>query len=275
MEQALAEDDAISLEVRCYFVRGRNALLVRGAFSGFFMDYYLHLLACGVKHPEGLDRMLKEALVGVSLHGASRPRNERHAWTVNFQHPLANFFVAVDNTTGGVTGRVFTEDVRRGERSLFYAQAQKHLEAPRQSAVEIEGVDFLRAVEQFYGQSEQRMARCFEPQAEDYVLISAQPGCDLAWLEGLTEEGVRHLDQSVVLSLLETRSYHWGCGCTLERIYQVLGPHAGELGDGGFAGLGELFGEDPFLKVTCPRCGTLYRVQREPLEAWLVEEGKR
>ncbi len=275
MEQPPADDAAISTEVRCYFVRGRNALLVRGGFSGMFMDYYLHLLECGVKHPAELDRMLKEALVGVTLHGASRPWSERHAWTVNFQHPLANFFVAVDNNTGGVTGRVFTEDVRRGERSLFYAQAQKHLDPARQSTVEIEGVDFFRVVEQYYRQSEQRLARCFEPQAEDYVFISAQPGCDVTWLEGLTEEGVRGLDQSEELSLLETRHYHWGCGCTLERIYQVLSPHAGAWVDGAFGGLEALFAGDEFLKVTCPRCGKLYRAHREQFEAWLVEEGKR
>ncbi len=256
---------ASQLEVRCYFVRHRNALMVRCDFSPLFMDYYLHLLDLGVKHTPAIDRMLKEALVGVTMHCASRPWNERHAWTVNFQHPLANFFVTTDNNTSCVTGRVFTEDVKRAERSVFYAQSQKHLDEPRMSAIEIDGADFLRATEQFYQRSEQRFARFFEHSADDYVFISAQPGCDVAWLEGLTDEAVRVIDKNEEISLLEQRAYHWECGCTQERIYQVLAPHARH-------GMEDLFAGDEFLKVTCPRCGKLYRAHREQFEAWLEDE---
>lgn len=255
---------ASRIDLRCYFVRHRNALLVRGDFSGLFMDYYLHLLELGIKHPPALDQMLKEALVGVLMHCASRPWNERHAWTVNFQHPLANFFVTADNTNACVTGRVFTEDVKRAERSVFYAQAQKHLDEPRMSAIEIETTCFFHAVEQFYARSEQRLARFFEYGPDDFVFISAQPQCDIPWLESLTEEGVRALDQKEELSLLEERSYHWECGCTQERIYQVLAPHARQ-------GLEKLFEGDEFLKITCPRCGRLYRTHREQFEAWLAD----
>lgn len=258
---------ASPLELKCYFVRHRNALLVRGDFSGFFMDYYLHLLEIGAKHPPQLDQMLKEALVGVTMHCASRPWNERHAWTVNFQHPLANFFVTADNTNACVTGRVFTEDVRQAERSVFYAQAQKHLDEPRMSVIEIDSVDFFKAVEQFYERSEQRIARFFEYAPDDFVFVSAQPQCDTAWLEGLTDEAIRALDAKEELSLLEQRAYHWECGCNQERIYQVLAPHARH-------GMEDLFAADEFIKVTCPRCGKLYRTHREQFEAWLEDEAR-
>lgn len=259
---------ASPLSLKCYFVRHRNALLVRGGFSGFFMDYYLHLMEAGIKHPPELDRMLKDALVGVVMHCAARPWNERHAWTVNFQHPLANFFVTGDNTNACVAGRVFTEDVKRAERSVFYAQAQKHLDEPRLSAVEIDGANFLRAVEQFYQRSEQRMARFFEYGPDDYVFLSAQPQCDLPWLEGLTDEAIRQLDKTEELSLLEERTYHWECGCNQERIYQVLAPHARQ-------GMEDLFAGDEFLKITCPRCARQYRAHREQFEAWLEDGNKR
>ncbi|RYD35110.1 MAG: disulfide bond chaperone [Verrucomicrobiaceae bacterium] len=255
---------ASKLDVRCYFVRKRNALAVRANFSGMFMDYYLHLLQIGEKHAPDIDAMLKDALVAVTLHCASRPWNERHAWTVNFQDPLANFFVTADNNTSCVTGRVFTEGVRRAERNVFYAQAQKAQEEPRMSAIEIDGTNFLRATEQFYQRSEQRVARFFEHGEEDFVFITAQPQCDVEWLEGLTEESIRQLDKEEELSLLEERTYHWECGCTIERIYQVLSPHVRQ-------GMEELFEGDEFLKVTCPRCGMVHRVHREQFEAWLED----
>ncbi|MDB6071895.1 MAG: disulfide bond chaperone [Verrucomicrobiales bacterium] len=262
-------DEAASrLDLKCYFVRHRNALLVRGDFSGLFTDYYLHLMDIGAKHPPELDRMLKEALVGIVMHCASRPWSERHAWTVNYQHPLANFFVTADNNNSCVTGRVFTEDVRVAPRSVFYAQAQKHLGEPRMSAIEIDDVDFFKAVEQFYKQSEQRVARFFEYAPDDYVFVTAQPQCDVAWLESLTEDDIRKLDKTEEISLLEDRSYHWECGCTMERIYQVLTPHAK-------LGAESIFADDEFLKVTCPRCGKLYRAHREQFEAWLADEANQ
>ena len=261
-------ETASQLEVRCYYVRHRNALMIRANFSPLFIDYYLHLMDIQAKPTGQLDTMLKEALVGVTMHCASRPWNERHAWTVNFQHPLANFFVTADNTTACVTGRVFTEDVKHAERSVFYAQAQKHPAEPRLSVIEIDGVEFFRAIEQFYQRSEQRLARFFEHSPEDYVFLSAQPDCDLPWLASLNDDAIRILDQTEEISLLEKRNYHWECGCTQERIYQVLAPHARH-------GMEDLFANDEFLKVTCPRCGKLYRAHREQFEAFLEDEKNR
>lgn len=252
------------LVVRSLFVRHRNALAVRAHFGALFTDYYLHLLELGVTHPPALDAMLKEALVAVTLHAASRPWKETHAWTINVQKPLANIFATADNTSATITGRLFTEDVKVAERSMFYAQVQKPSEEPRMSIVEIEGASPLHAAEQFYARSEQRLARFCENAPDDFIFLSAQPQCDLPWLGALTDEAIRRLDQDEELSLLEERSYHWKCGCNLERIQQVLSPHAR-------SGMDALFAGDEFLRVTCPRCGMLYRVHREQFEAWLEE----
>jgi molecular chaperone Hsp33 len=207
--------------------------------------------------------MMKEALVSVVLHLASKPRNEEHAWTVNFHQPRANFFVTGDNRTATVTGRCFTENVKTGGAQRFYAQQLKTNSPVRQSAVEFEGAGFMRAVEQFYMQSEQRPGRFFEHSDEDYVMISAQPQCDLDWLSGLTPEGIRMLDQNEELSLLETRAYRWECGCTAEKLHHALMPHARRDMDGIFSG-------EEVLRAMCPRCGRRYFIDREQLEAWLA-----
>ena len=256
-------ETASQLEVRCYYVRRRNALMIRANFSPFFVDYYLHLMDIGSKPSGQLDAMLKEALVGVTMHCASRPWNERHAWTVNFQHPLANFFVTADNTTACVTGRVFTEDVRHAERSVFYAQAQKHLAEPRLSVIEIDGAEFFRAIEQFYLRSEQRLARFFEHSPEDYVFVCAQPDCDVPWLQSLTDDAIRIIDQTEEISLLEQRNYHWECGCTQVRMFAVLAQVMRADPEG-------LFGAEPALRMSCPRCGARHTITREALEAYVA-----
>jgi molecular chaperone Hsp33 len=102
---------------------------------------------------------------------------------------------------------------------------------------------------------------------EDFVMISAQPGCDLEWLESLNEDLVRKLDQDETLSLLEVRQYRWECGCTQERMFAVLAPIMRADPDG-------LFGEDPVLRMSCPRCGAKHTITREALEAFVENAEK-
>ncbi len=256
-------DPSSLVEVRSYFVRKRNALVTRAQFGPVFMDFYLHAADHGLRLAESLDRMMKEALVSMVLHLAAKPRNEEHAWTVNFHNPHANFFVTGDNKLGTITGRCFTENVRMLEQQMFFAQQMKTGMPLRQSAVEFTGGSFLRAVEQYYEQSEQRPGRYFEHADEDYVFVSAQPDCDLDWLMGLTGEKIRELDKDEELSLLETRTCRWDCGCTTEKLHAALLPHALRDIDGIFAG-------QEVLKATCPRCARRYFIDREQLEAWVA-----
>ncbi len=255
---------ATPVEVRCYFVRKRNALAVRARFEPLYMDYYLHLAELRVSHTMEIDTMLKEAIAGFTLHLAGRPWQEQHAWTVNFQLPLANFFMTGDNNTACVAGRVFTENVKVGGQQLFYSQSHKLGGTVRQSTVDFTGGSMLRAVESFYERSEQRICRIFEAEPEDFVMVSAQPQCDTDWLEGLTAEKIRALDGDEELSLLETRSYRWECGCSLEKLYRAVLPHTG-------GGIRAFFKEDEALKADCPRCGRHYVIEREAMERWEAE----
>jgi molecular chaperone Hsp33 len=259
-----AAEGPTDVELRVYFVRKRNALLVRGVFSDLFMDYYLHCADLKVQLTPELDAMMKEALVSFTMHLASRPWSERHAWTVNFQTPLANFFVTGDNQGARVAGRCFTENVRVADRGMFHAVVQKANEPLRQSAIDFSGASFFGAVEEFYARSEQRRARFFEHSEEDYVFLSAQPQCDTAWLESLTAEDVRRLDQTEELSLLEQRKYHWECGCSPEKLYAALMPQVS-------GGLDAFFEGAEVLRAMCPRCGRRYNIDREQFEAWIAE----
>ena len=256
---------AAELEVRTYFVRGRNALLARAWFEPLYVDYYLHLADLRLQLSPVIDTLMKEGLAAMALHMASRPWAERHAWTVNFQHPLANIFVAGDNTTGSLTGRAFTENVKSAEHQLFYAQVHKAGADVRQSTVDFPGSSFFTAAEAFYTRSEQRMGRLFEHAPEDYVLLTAQPQCDLPWLEGLTLDALRTIDKDEELSLLEVRRYHWECGCNTHRLYAALEPHIR-------SGMDALFHGEEALRADCPRCGRHYLLTREGMEAWIAEQ---
>jgi molecular chaperone Hsp33 len=206
--------------------------------------------------------MLKEGLAALTLHCASRPWNESWAWTIHFAEPLLNLFVTGDNRRGMIVGQLFTENVKADGRGRFLADMVRERGEPRRSVVEFEGAEVLPAVEHFYAQSEQRPARIFRHGPEDFVMISAQPQCDVAWLEALDDAAVRTLDQAETLSLLEQRRYRWECGCSQERMFAVLGPMMR-------SNPGELFGEEEVLRISCPRCGARHVVTREALEAYV------
>jgi molecular chaperone Hsp33 len=248
------------VEIRSYFIRGRNCLLTRGRFSDLYVDYYLHLMEYGIRHDEPVDLMLKEALAGMALHLASRPQDEGCAWTIHYNNPLMNLFVAGSTRPAQVTGRLFSEDVRDMGKSLFISQTTRQQSAVRQSMIDIQGTDVLSAIEQFYTQSEQRLTRLFRLDEEDFVQISAEPDADEAWLTGLMPDEIPRLDQSEQLSLLETRFYVFNCGCSLQRLYPMLMRLTDDDLDYVF--------EDGHAKVTCPRCGAQFRATKQDFLSW-------
>jgi molecular chaperone Hsp33 len=257
-------DDA-GLDVRTYFVRGRNALIAWAGFGGLFIDYYLHLATSGIQVTAEHDTMFKRALVAFTLHVASRPRNELVAWTINVQEPLVNLFLAGDNGTGAVTGRIFDENVRRGPDNLFYSDVVRDDQPARRSAVTFSGDDPIAGAEALYVRSEQRGARYFQLGEEDFALVSEHPDCDLEWFRGLTRGQMQTLDQSETLVLLEQRVYRWHCGCNQGRMLEVLAPVMRQDPE-------SLFGDEPKLEVRCPRCGARHAITREALEAFVAED---
>ncbi len=258
-ESARAET---GLEVRSYFVRGRNALLTRADFGELYVDYYLHQGQLGAQHDPADDELLKQGLAAVTLHSAARPWSESVAWTIHLENPLLNLFVAGDNRLGTVVGQLFTEQVKDEGRQLFVADVVRERAESRRSAVEFTGRDVFGAVEQYWAQSEQRPARFFHYAEEDFIFISAQPQCDLAWLEGLDDGAILTLDHTEELSLLETRRYRWECGCTQARMFAVLAQLMRQDPEG-------LFGGEEALRMSCPRCGVRHTITRESLEAFL------
>jgi molecular chaperone Hsp33 len=257
------------LDIRTYFVRGRNALVARADFGELFVDYYLHQGQHGYQHIPAHDGLLKEALAALALHCASRPWNEAIAWTIHFQQPLLNLFLTGDNRRGWLVGQIFTENVKQDGEPRFISDLVREGDEPRRSVVDLsaEVSNSFQAVERYYTNSEQRPARFFHLDGDDYAMVAAQPDCDVAWLEALDVDAVKRLDEDETLSLLEERRYRWHCGCSEPRMLQMLAPIMR-------ADPESLFGQDEKLRMSCPRCGARYLITREALEGYLASEEK-
>lgn len=251
--------------VESHFIRDRNVLLTRAEFSSLYVDYYLHLAEMHLKYPPALDKLFKDLLAAITLHGASRPWNEKYAWTLNFQEPRANLFVAGDNPSGSVVGTIFTDNVKESDSNLMFAEVIRGNEPKRRSVIDFKGAELFPAVEVFYRQSEQRICRYFQVDDEEFWFLSAQPDCDESWLLGLETKDLDDLEKNEVLSLLEKRKVHWDCGCTEARMFEVLLPAFKQDDE-------VLFQGEDSLRMQCPRCGKFYLITREGLEAYADEQ---
>ena len=248
------------IEIRNFFVRERNALLVRGSFSPLYMDYYLHLMQHEMKPEPQHDVVFKEALAAFTLYVASRPWKEITAWTANLQNPLLNIFLTSDSLAGTVTGRVFADGVKKQSTGQLYSQVIEEDKEARTSIIDIEGHDFFTIAKNFHAQSDQRPARFFEIQPEEYVLIAAQPDCDLDWLAALDSGKIANLEASgETLTHLETRRYRFRCGCDAGRFI----PSLTSLGS---TEIDEIFSEKETLIIHCPRCGASIPITRQDIE---------
>lgn len=263
-----SQDFSDGMQTRTSFVRHRNVLVASANLQDLYVDYYLHLADQQIHAEPEHDRMFKDALAAFTLHCASRPRNEMIAWTINFQEPLLNIFLVADNEEGTVAGRVFTENVKENGENLFFADVVRAGQRePRRSAVAFRGSNPFQAVEHFYEQSEQRPARYFELRDEQFAMVSAHPDYDIEWFRGLETSEIASLDKEETLVPLELRRYRWSCGCSHERILEVLAPTMRQAPD-------ELFQGEETVGIGCPRCGARYNVTREALEAYVSRSGK-
>lgn len=251
MEQDLIQNDFITVE--SVFVRQRNCLLLRGEFSPVFTDYYLHLMQHGLRNEGILDLDLKKVMAYFILHLVSRPWAEYHAWTLNLQSPcVANLFVSGSSLTESVVARAFTEDVRVPEQNMLYAQMIRDHKQPQTSVIILHGDTPEEWVEDYYAQSEQRAARCFDFEDDRFALLTAQPDADLEWLRSVTPRNIQHVDEEEETRVLETRRFRFYCGCSVDKILPTIRSMRADLAD--------ILSENGNIEVTCPRCAAQYHI---------------
>ena len=255
---------AEGIEIRSHFVRSRNAVVIRATLSELYVDYFLHLAAQQLRPDPAHIALFKDALAAFVLHCTARPRYEMIAWTLHFEEPMVNLFLTADTEEEAVTGRILADNVREMGGNHLYADVVAHNKPPRRSAIPFAGADAFRAAEAFYLQSEQRPARFFATAPEEFVMVCSHPDCDTAWFESLTVDTLRDLDKTETLALLERRRYAWRCGCNQQKLLRVLAPVMRK-------DPAELFGDDPSVQVSCPRCAAKHIVTREALEAFIAQ----
>ena len=248
------------------FIRTRNVLLSEVDCGPLFRVLDAHRERNGIEFPERVDAIFRALLAAFTLHCAARPRNEVLAWTVRYGDPVVSLFFGGDTEVGSVVGRYFDQHVKKEKTGEFHQELHRLNRDPHISMVPFSGTSAREAVHEFYQQSEQRPAYFFDMGGDHYALASAHPDYDEGWFTHLDIETIRNIDSQETVNLLETRSAYWLCGCSEEKIYEMLTPVMKR-------DPAAIFGDSDSANVNCPRCNANYRIDRDALAQRASSEG--
>ncbi|MBN2497379.1 MAG: Hsp33 family molecular chaperone HslO [Deltaproteobacteria bacterium] len=239
--------------------RDRDLVLARASFGALFDGYLGHAARWGGVPAEPARKMMLDGLAATTLHLGLRPPNEYTAWTLHVREPALSLFFSGDNQSYQVTGRVYSEGVRRCERSRLYLESQRSQREPSRSMVEVDGASVLECFEQFYLKSEQIPSRLFAMGDGVYFFIQGLPSVDRGWLHKLDREAVLRIAEGSGLEEVEQRRYTFGCQCDQSKILQIV--------RGIFARDPEaLFQGEERVQAACPRCGRGYWIGRDEFD---------
>ncbi len=237
------------------FVRSRNVLLSEVDCTELFKQVDLHRKQHTITVPDTIAPLFYQLLGAFTLHCASRPRNEMMAWTIRYAQPHVSFFFAGDTEVGSVIGRFFQQNVKEAELGEMHQELHRRGKEPHMSMVEFSGDTAQASIHQFYNVSEQRPARYFDLGNNRFALVSAHPDYDEGWFTHVDLETVLTIRERETVNLLETRPYYWLCGCSEQKIMDMLVPLVKKDPQA-------IFGEDSQAVVNCPRCNANYPIDR-------------
>lgn len=241
--------------VERYILRRRDAMLGFGDFGELFEAYHRHAQKWNLPLDPFGTVLMHQALAGAALQLGFRVIEETTAWTLNVAKPAANVFVTGGGPANTLTGRYFVQDVEsNGESRLFVQRSHPKRETTR-SVLTVDGVDLFDIFEDFFMRSEQLAVRFVELSTHEMAAVYALPGADVDWIRGLDGAAIREL-RDEAREPIESRTFRSECGCDGERVARALVGMFGENPE-------ELFQGDALVEANCPRCGTLWGIDRD------------
>jgi hypothetical protein len=237
--------------------------------SGYLIDYYVHRKAVAPETTFEQDDKLKELIVCFAVHLAGRPPGEEHAWTVHLvaAEPYSLFVTGhtdpldkVGEGTGKIVGNVLTENIRHTDVNSLHAQFTVSNGKVFKSYISSESPVISDMTETFYKQSEQNPLRVSYSRTSDISFgLVALPGWDKSWFHSVDLEKLTESEVSTARQMRKCQ-YDFICDCSPDKLIPFFNSLSEEAID-------ELYGDDPELVITCPRCGQFFSVSKAVLNS--------
>ena len=250
------------------FLRPHNVFLINLDMSSYLLEYYTYRRDYAEVVTREQDEKLKDLIAAFALHLSAIPSSDTHAWTVSLvQDPPYALFVTgtvgkLDQngiTHGSIVGNILTDYIRHSDSNAIHAQVSaKGLVS--NSYVNCESQTISGMVETFCKQSEQREMRIHISEDSDTAIgIVALPDYDPEWfsqvdIKSLAKESI-NIDK---VKMRECR-FEFVCNCSAEKLLPFFNTLSEQE-------LTDLYEDDQYLLITCPKCGKKFAIEREDIK---------
>ena len=239
-----------------YTWQAHDLLVVRGNFAEVLTcrDLYNHRHQIEAREA-GVRNALDRLMAAAGLAAVSLVDRESWGWSLTLEGSEEGLFCGVE-PEGMVCGHVHEAPQDRIAGAL---QRQKAKGPLVQSAFEPTGRCPVAAVEQYFNTVDQLPTRLAVTEAWDVVLAQILPGGDLSPVQELGDAELvarlDHAEQQGELKVSDEVVLFYECRCDDGMILKMITSLPRDQ-------RAELWGEEPELRVECPRCGRIYVVQR-------------
>lgn len=248
----------ISLARYCRYLWERpNLIVVTGEAGELWKGHgaYRKRHEIPAANPQGT-AMLERLFAAAGLAAVSLPEAESWGWSVTFPGSPIGLFCAIE-PEGSVCGQVLESD---RERNLVVVQKQGRKATMTQSHFTLMTNDPVEAVERYFETAEQTLIRIAVDGSGRGALLRPLPGGHFDDIGGLADEAIIErcfglVADGAIRKLAEVR-FFYECPCDQPQIDSLIAVLPREQQE-------ELWGDLERLEVSCPRCGRIYKVERD------------
>jgi molecular chaperone Hsp33 len=235
----------------------RSLLVVTGDFAALAAGKSAYDARYGIEPGDGAGiRQLERLLPAAALAAVSLAERESWGWTLTAAGAGHGLFCAVE-PEGMICGIARAADP---ERAAAYLQRRKGDGPLVESHFEPDAIDPVGTVQRYFEKVEQIATRIALGAGGDGALVQALPGGALAGLEAADADALiaelRELIASDRVDHLDDVVIFYECRCD-ERVIR------GMLDGLSDAARRELWGDQPEIRITCPRCGREFPISRD------------
>ncbi len=201
---------------------------------------------------EKLNLMFAAAgLVAVSL-----PERESWGWSLSLPGLTTGLFCAIE-PEGMISGRIIETEK---DKNTAVVQRQKPGSKMTQSNFSLKNSNPVKAVEQYFEESEQNLVRIAVNQQGDGVLIHALPGGNFERTKSLSDDALISLcirmSQNDEINKLEEVLLFYECRCTDEMILNMITSLPEKQRK-------DLWVGQEKLEIECPRCSRKFALHKK------------
>jgi len=233
-----------------------NLIVIMGNSEEIIKGYHAYNTHYKINPQKSAAEKLNRIFAAAGLVAVSLPERESWGWSLSLPGSGTGLFCSIE-PEGMVSGRVIQTDK---DKNVAVVQRQKPGSEMTQSNFTVKSSDPVKAVEQYFEESDQNLVRIAINPNGDGVLIHALPGGNFEKINALPDDDLIalciKLSKNNEIKKLEEVLLFYECRCNDEMILNMITRLPEKQRK-------ELWKDQEKLEIECPRCTRSFTIHRK------------